>query len=50
MGATGVKLKMFMPIGNSTHVVFSGFAEAQLEYQTDQEIGVRAGLSMGVSF
>ena len=50
MGSAGTKIKMFMPIENEVYVVFSGFAEAQLEYTSDQQLGVRAGLSCGISF
>ena len=50
MGATGTKIKMFMPISNDVHVVFSAFAETQLEYTSDQKLGVRAGFSAGISF
>ena len=50
MGSTGVKMKMFMPFGDNVHVVFSGFAETQLEYKEAQKLGLRAGISMGVVF
>ncbi len=50
MGSAGAKLKMFIPVNDNFDVVFSTFYEAQLEYRSDQKLGVRAGLSCGISF